>query len=144
MSNDTTTEITALPPLEKKKTRKTPTAKQKAFAREYAKTLNGTQSALKVYKVKGNKAVNANGYHTAHQIAVENLQKPAVRQEIEMLMRANNIEVSEVFNIHRRNMLQDKHLPTSQKAVDSFHEMLGLKNSDKPSSDVKIAFIIEK
>ena len=121
-----------------------PTVKEKAFAKEYARTLNGTESALAVYDIKGDKSVDAQGYKTASAIATENLAKPRVRAEIEMLLNENNIEVSEVFNIHRRNMLQDKHLPTSQKAVDSFHEMLGLKDTARSDNSVKIAFIIEK
>jgi len=116
--------------------RKIPTAKQKAFAKEYAKTLNGVQSALKVYDTKD--------YETANQIAVDNLQKPIVRQEIERLLQRNDIEIGEILTIHKRNLLQDKHLPTSQKAVSDFYEILGLKSNEKPSSEVKIAFIIEK
>ena len=116
--------------------KRSPTPKQKLFAREYAKTLNGTQSALKAY--------NTTNPKSASVMAVDTLAIPSVRKEIETLLRKNNIEVSEVFSIHRRNMLQDKHLPTSQKAVDSFHEMLGLKEQARAGNDVKIAFIIEK
>ena len=116
--------------------RRTPTAKQKAFAREYAKTLNGTQSALAVY--------DTTDPPTASSIAMQNLSQPIIRQEIERLLKSNDIEISEVFSIHRRNMLQDKHLPTSQKAVDSFHELLGLKDSARSDNSVKIAFAIEK
>ncbi len=113
-----------------------PTHKEKAFIKEYAKTLNGTQSALKVY--------DTNSANSASVIASDNLAKPRIRLEIERLLNDNGIQVDEVFSIHRRNMLQDKHLPTSQKAVDSFHELLGLKDTSKADNDVKVAFIIQK
>lgn len=112
------------------------TNKQKAFARNYAKSLNGTQSALASYETTD--------YKTANAIAVENLSKPIVRQEIARLLQSNNIEISEVLSIHKRNMLQDDHLPTSQKAVSDFYEILGMKSTEKPSNEVKIAFVIEK
>lgn len=110
------------------------TAKQKAFAREYAKTKNGTQSAL------------AAGYGTnekgASAIAVENLAKPRIREEIARLLADNDIELQEVLRIHKRNLTQSKHLPTSQKAVNDYYELVGLK--DQPDTTrVKIGFIIE-
>jgi hypothetical protein len=110
--------------------------KQKAFARNYAKTLNATQSALASYETTD--------IRTAQNIGSENLSKPIVRQEIARLLESNNIELSSILSIHKRNMLQDDHLPTSQKAVSDFYEILGMKSTDKPSNEVKIAFVIEK
>lgn len=112
-----------------------PTPKEKAFAHKYVETLNGTHSVLATYATKDPK--------TASVIASENLAKPRVRAVIEELMERNNVSVDDVMTIHRRNMLQDKHLPTSQKAVDSFHELLGHKEQDK-TQGVNIAFIIEQ
>lgn len=49
--------------------------KQKLFVKEYlANKGNGTQAALKVYNTKN--------YNSAHSIASENLQKPAIQEEI--------------------------------------------------------------
>ncbi len=113
-----------------------PTAKQKKFAKEYAKTLNATQSALKVYDTKDKRV--------AEVIGSENLSKPIIRLEIEKLLKANSIEIKDILEIHKRNMLQDKNFPTSQKAVSDFYEILGMKNTEKLANEVKIAFIIEK
>ena len=54
------------------------TLKQKEFAREYAKTKNGTKSALKVYDTKDPK--------TAQAISSENLSKPLIIEETRKLM----------------------------------------------------------
>jgi phage terminase small subunit len=50
------------------------TKKQKIFVKEYVKTGHGTKSALKAYDTKD--------YSTADSIAVENLQKAAIRKAI--------------------------------------------------------------
>lgn len=113
------------------------TRKQKLFAEEYVKTKgNGTQSALAVY--------DTDSPRVAEAIASENLSKPIVRREIARILEDNGIALSSIFSIHKRNMLQDDHLPTSQKAVSDFYEILGMKSQDKPSNEVKIAFVIEK
>lgn len=57
------------------------TYKQKEFVTQYAKTKNGTRSAMKAYDIKNN---NKN---TAHVIASENLRKPTV---INALQKALN------------------------------------------------------
>ena len=110
--------------------------KERKFIEEYIKTQNGVNSALKAY--------NTDDYSTAGSIASENLQKPKIRAEIERLLSENSVEIRDILKVHRRNLLQDKHLPTSQKAVTDFYEILGLKNSEKPQNDIKVAFVIEK
>lgn len=116
--------------------RKKLTAKEQAFVKDYVVTKNGTQSALKVY--------DTTSPHTASVIASENLTKVRIRSEVERLMSQNDVEISDVLRVHKRNMLQDINLPTSQKAVSDFYEILGMKAQDKPSNDVKISFNIEK
>lgn len=131
--------LDALPPLESpraKNGKRKITAKQKKFAKHYAKTLNATESAMVSY--------DTDDRTVAQNIGSENLSKPIVRQEIEALLRSNEINIPEILSIHRRNMLQTKHLPTSQKAVEGFEDMLGLTVKEKPTNEVKIAFIIEK
>ena len=112
------------------------TLKQKAFAREYVKRQNGTQSALAVYNTKD--------INVAGSIASENLTKPKIRVEILSLLEENNITLGEVFTTHKRNMLQDTNLPTSQKAVSDFYNILGMSNTDIPKANTQIAFIIEQ
>lgn len=119
----------------KGKTKKNLTGKEKAFAKEYVKSNNGTQSVLKVY--------NTDNPNSASTIANENLLKPKVREEIARLLEEHGMDLSTVLNIHKRNMLQDKHVATSQKAVNDAYELLGLK--DQPdTTKVNIAFIIEE
>lgn len=55
------------------------TYKERTFAEEYAKTHNGTRSALKAYDVKNLK--------TASVIASENLAKPRVINRIDQIMK---------------------------------------------------------
>lgn len=120
-----------LPPLKGR----SPTAKQKLFAAKYAETLNATEAALTAY--------GAEDRNTARSIGSENLRKPAVREEIAALMAGSGIDMQDVVSIHRRNLLQDKHLPTSQKAVSDFYQLAGLtEKQDAP--DIRIAFVIEK
>lgn len=119
----------------KGKTKPKLTGKEKAFAKEYVKTNNGTQSALKVY--------NTDSPNTAGSIANENLLKPKIREEVARLLSKNGIEVDDIVSIHRRNLLQDTNLNVSQKAVNDAYELLGLK--DQPdTTKVNIAFIIEE
>ncbi len=140
--NNTLTQalLDELPPLHtirnKSNGKKVLTPKRKRFAKEYAKTLNGVQSALKAYDTTDS--------HVASEIAQENLRNPVVRAEVERLLANNDIKLPEILSIHKRNMLQTKHLPTSQKAVSDFYSILGLHNTEKPTSEIKIAFIIEK
>ena len=56
------------------------TLKQEKFSRKYAKTGNGTQTALEVY--------NTTDYNTAGVIAHENLNKPKIKQRIAELIDA--------------------------------------------------------
>lgn len=119
------------------KPRKRLSVKQQIFAEEFVKSRgNGTKSALAAYETTDPVV--------ASSIATENLNKPLVRLEILHLLKQNQIDLGEILGIHRRNMLQEQHLPTSQKAVGDFYEILGLKSQDKPSNEVKIAFVIEK
>lgn len=113
------------------------TNKQKAFTKAYVKNKqNGTQAIMEAYDVKSVSVASAMG--------TENLAKPKIKEEIARLLENNEIFVSDILKVHKRNMLQDKHLPTSQKAVGDFYDILGLKNTDKATTDVKIAFVIEK
>lgn len=108
--------------------------KEQEFVKEFVKTKNGTKSALKAY--------NTVSTDVAGAIASENLTKPKIREEIRRLLSDNDVELEEIFSVHKRNLLQDKHLPTSQKAVGDFYEILGLKNQGEASTSTKIAFFI--
>lgn len=127
--------MTNVNPARKRIKKRALTAKQKTFAQEFVKTKNATESALRTY--------DTTDRVVAGSIGSENLQKPQIRQEILHLMRQNDIELDDVLNIHKRNMLQDEHLPTSQKAVSDFYDILGIKEA-KANTSVQVAFIIEQ
>jgi len=111
--------------------------KERIFIDTLIKTKNATQSALKAY--------DTTDENVAGSIGSENLTKPKIRAEIQRLLGDNDVKIEEIFSVHKRNMLQDKHLPTSQKAVGDFYDILGMKNQEAPSSSNKIAFfIVEK
>lgn len=111
--------------------------KERNFVNEYIKNGgNGTEAVLKAY--------NTDSPNVSAVIASENLRKPKIKAEIVNLLAENSVELNEIVNIHARNMRQNKHLPTSQKAVTDFYEILGMKNTEKPSNEVKVAFVIEK
>ena len=60
------------------------TFKQLGFIEEYIRNKgNGVQAALTVY--------DTTDYNTANQIAVDNLQKPTIREEIARHMRSSGV-----------------------------------------------------
>lgn len=59
------------------------TLKQQRFVKEYIKTGNGTQSAIKAGYSK----------HTANEIAAENLAKPSIKLKIEKVMSKEAEEI---------------------------------------------------
>ena len=109
---------------------------EKAFPKAYIESgLNATQAYKKI-KTKAT-------YNTARVEGPKTLAIPAIRKEIETLLAENDLSVELALKTHRRNMLQDKHLPTSQKAVEDIYHLTGmLKNTDK--GNTQIAIIIEK
>ncbi len=111
--------------------------KEKSFAKEFvANRGNGTQAVLATYDTDDEKSASV--------IAHQNLGKVKVRQEIEAIMSKNGIELDEIMSLHARNARQDKHLPTSQKAIGDFYDILGVKPTQSNDGSVKIAFIIEQ
>lgn len=111
------------------------THKQQVFTEEYAKTLNATEAASKAYDVESR--------HTAQAIGSENLSKPVVREAIAKQLQENGIEMQDIYSTHKRNMLQQENLPTSQKAVSDFYEILGMKGDRAQEAQQKnIAIIV--
>jgi phage terminase small subunit len=114
------------------------TPKQRKFARKYVQNNgNGAQSAIEAgYQVSTR--------HAARAIASENLTKPVVISEIERLFAEQGMELSDVVKIHKRNMTQSKHLPTSQRALETWYEMSGRLKKDTPSVSVSFNMIREE
>lgn len=70
------------------------TKKEKDFAKEYAKTGNGVQSALKTYDTED--------YSTAGVIAHDNLKKPKIQKEIKSI--ADQISDKELLKVHKEGL----------------------------------------
>lgn len=70
---------------------------------------------------------------------------PHVRQEVVDLLSSQGLTVASAVEIHKRNMLQGEHLPTSQRAVETVYELTGLlKNADKGGGSVNVAVVVNK
>ena len=83
------------------------TKKERLFVREYAKTENGTQSALKAYDVNGPKVAGV--------IAVENLAKPRIQEAVKLEIRRLADRIPD-------ELLEQKHLELINK-VDKEGEL---------------------
>ena|SRR3990167_3719222 len=113
---------------------------EREFPKQYvAHGLNGTR-AYKALKDRKDKPVDNN---VAHVMAHRLLQKDTVQQGIADIMSGGGMDIGSIQAIHRRNMKQDKHLPTSQKAVETAYTLHGLLRSDTHTS-TNIALIIER
>jgi hypothetical protein len=66
--------------------------KQRRFVAEYARSGNGTQAALIAY--------DTDDPHTAHSIASENLQKPALQAAVAELLDAEGLSDGKLLAIH--------------------------------------------
>lgn len=105
---------------------------RKKFAREYVKSGGKAKaSAIKAgYSEKG-----------AGQAANQLLNTPEIQNEIGKVFERAGLSIDEVAEIHKRNMLQDKHLPTSQRAVTDYYDITGMsKRNDEKG--MQVAFII--
>lgn len=109
---------------------------EKAFPAAYVENgLNGTQAYLSVKpEVKE---------ITASSEASKLLRKPSIREAISEAMITAGLTVEEAMKTHKRNMLQDKHFPTSQKAVEDVYQLAGMMDSEKNTS-IQVGIIIEK
>jgi phage terminase small subunit len=112
------------------------TVKQHRFTRAYVE--NGG-NATEAYKTAYNASKMAPT--TIHQAAKDTVRIPSVNAEIARLLSENDIEIRDILAIQRRNMMQQEHLPTSQRAAEALSEMVGLTNG-KNAPSVQVAFII--
>ncbi len=113
-----------------------PTPKQRAFARAYLETGEATAAYHTAYNTENMKQT------TVHQEAHQTLKIPAVKIEVERLFAQNEIHIENVLAIHKRNIEQDEHLPTSQRAVETYYDVIGLKTNNTQTPNMQVAFII--
>lgn len=128
------------------------TKKESDFAKEYAKTGNGTQSALKVYKTKST--------NTAAVIASENLRKPKVLKVIKSiadripddLLVQKHLELLNVPRIRRTyikgDLMSEIEEVDSQaigKGLDMAYKLKKLYvEEEKPKGDTNIFIITDE
>ena len=117
----------------KEKKKRPLTLKQRKFAKYFAETGVQTESALRA------------GYSadSAHSIGTENVQKPAIVNEVARLLVKSGLDLDTISSLHARNAKQSEHLPTSQKAVELAYRLHGIKDTQDEKS-TKIAFIIQE
>ncbi len=109
------------------------TRKQRGFVKDYVETGNGTQSALKNYDTKD--------YMTANQIAVENLQKPAIQNAIKSI--AEQIPDELLVQVHLEGLNASRTIKTEDdeivepdyavrhKYLDTAHKLKGTYAPDR-------------
>lgn len=111
---------------------------EQAFPAKYIeKGFNATQAykALKPHAT----------YSTANVEGTKTLAKPSVQNKIAELMNETGLTLQGAMKIHKRNMLQIKHLPTSQKAVETAYELHGVLNTgEKGKTVVNVGVNINK
>ena len=91
------------------------TVKQRRFVKHYVETGNGTQAALVAY--------GTDDPATAHAIAAENLQKPAIQQAVSELLEAGGLSDRKLTEIHA-------HYLALYRSPDPREKALGLKALD--------------
>lgn len=114
------------------------TPKRKKFARLVAKTGSKTEAYIQAFDVSDSTLRS-----TIHQEASRTASIPAVKAEIERGFERNGLTFDDVLTIHKRNMTQDEHLPTSQRAVTDYYELTGHRKA-AAAPTVNVAFVINR
>lgn len=136
-SKETQEEIAALKNVKRPRGRPKLTPKQREFARKYVELGTATDAYRAAYDAENM------AQPSVHTEAARTLKIPSVSTEIERLFAAHGMEMSDVLSIHARNMRQEEHLPTSQRAVGDYYELTGMKKS-AATPTVNVAFVINR
>lgn len=102
---------------------KKPSLKQKKFARKYVENGgNATQAALEVYDAT---------YDSAQVIASQNLNKPAVIEEINRLLRSENLDDDSYIATNIKKIIDNgvNVKATAKEALNALNMLLKLKNA---------------
>ncbi len=83
------------------------TKKQRGFVKDYIKTGNGVQSAMKNY--------DTDDYSTAGSIAVENLQKPAIQNAIMSI--AERISDDDLVRVHNEGLNASRTIKSTDEST---------------------------
>lgn len=123
-------------------------------AREKSATRYNRKTIEKAFPFKyiehgmnGTKALQALRPHikatTARAEAPLILAKPSVQAALQELLNENKLSLGETMKIHRRNMIQDEDLSTSQRAVQDVYKISGLMNNNDKGQTINIAMVIK-
>ncbi len=117
-----------------KKPRKTPTFKQRQFAREYVRNNgNGVKAALATYDTT---------YEAAKSISHQNLRKPAVQTEIKKIMDDSGLSLNDVgekvHNAIEQGLQSGK--ATVDTALRGLDMVLKLHNAYPASKSIKMSY----
>lgn len=113
------------------------TPKEREFCRNFVELRNGAEAVRRSYDISNPKS------GTPRVMANELLRKEHIRNEIELLMFKAGLDMLDVIQVHKRNMMQEDDLSVSQRAVKDYYQVTGkLQNDSKP--EMKVAFIIEE
>ena len=99
------------------KSKKRLTLKQARWVEETVKTLNPTEAARRVYKVKNSSV--------AKVIAHENLTKPYLQEALGERLRGLGLDDERIAAIHRRNLEQSENISASNTALDMLYKLSG-------------------
>lgn len=82
---------------------------------------------------------------TARVEGSKTLSNPIVREKIQELLNQRQLTVDNAIEIHKRNMFQEKHLPTSQKAVELVYELQGvIKRGESGGNTVNVGIVVKE
>ena len=123
-------------------------ARQKTAKRINKQTLEALFPAKYIENgLNGTKAYQAIKPHvkdtTANVEASRVLAKPNVQAALQELLKENKLSLGETMKIHRRNMIQDYDLSTSQRAVQDVYKISGLMNNSDKGQTINIAMVIK-
>ena len=92
--------------------------KAQQFAKRYLENnMNGTKTAKELYKTKNDRI--------AENIASTNLSKPIFERSILKEMEKQGLTDEGLMTIHKRNLEQAEHLPSSNAALDMAYKLRG-------------------
>ncbi|MDQ3816098.1 MAG: terminase small subunit [Acidobacteriota bacterium] len=104
--------------------------KQKTFIKEYiANEGNGTLAALKSY--------DTDDYATANAIAVENLQKPSIKEAIEQALVKLELTPEWILNKHKTIVeTRDDEVMAQERALENIGKIAGLYPSNSTNLEL--------
>ena len=92
--------------------------KEKVFTANYiANGMNGTKAVQDIKPAMSNAVAGV----TATRL----LKKASIQQSIEKVMQENGLNNDLVIQAHKENIIQKKHLPSRNQAIDMYYKIQG-------------------